>query len=180
MEQSEMELIDHTAAWLKGEDFEMAMLALAGGMVFAVSAAFWLFGTTPAAQAMVLPLLAVGALFVVTGVAGLLGSQGRLDVMSEAWRDDPVAFARAEKARVEGFSALFTGTIIGAALFSAIALGLFVFSENPHLRAIAIVLVLLACAGFTFDFFSKERADRYYGAITGELREHAGVDGSGG
>ena len=64
-----MDVIDHTGSLAEGrEQFEVALLALAGLFVLALAGVFWWFGATPGARAMILPLIAVAVLFF--GAAG--------------------------------------------------------------------------------------------------------------
>jgi len=165
-----MEFIDHTVAWSKGEDLETILMTVAGVMTLGLAGAFWFFGTTPGAKAIVLPLAAIAAILIAFGIGTLIGSPARLDALIQAWQADPQAFVTAEKARVEGFVSLYRGTIIGAAIACAIAVLIFTLSLNLHLRSIAIALVLLSALGLIVDYFSKERADTYYRAILDESK----------
>lgn len=160
-----MSLLDSASQWAKGEIFEANLMAFAGLGLVVLAWVFPRFGETPAARAMWIPLLVVGLLLLVAGVAGHITNQIRLGEFAAQFADDPAAFAQAEKLRVEGFQSLYTFTLVLAPVCFAAATALHWFSLNPHLRAVGIALALVGLAGLTIDFFSKERADRYYAAI---------------
>jgi len=166
-----MDFFAHTAAWLKGEQFEMAMSALAGGMVLVFAFVFCQFGTTSAARAMVLPLVILGAVLLSPGAFGLWSEPGKIDTMRLAYESDGLAFVQAEQERIEGFESIYAATAYSALALFIAAFALFWFTLNPHARAFAIALSFLGCACFMFDFFSKERADRYHREILSELAE---------
>ncbi len=164
-----MTLLDHTLAWARGEDFEMALLAGAGLIILMIAALFWRLAATPVSQSLPIPLAAVAFLFLAVGIGGLLGSPARIAAYTTAFEQDPVQFVHAEKSRVEGFEVLYAATIIGAAIGFAVALLIFAFTLHPLARAIAITIAFLGFAGLVFDMFSKERAMTYADAIDAEL-----------
>ncbi|WP_420583670.1 hypothetical protein [Ruegeria sp.] len=166
-----MQFLDHTLAWARGEAFEMSLLATAGVVVLVVAGLMWRFAPTPVGQALPIPLVVVALIFLAGGLGGSIGSQDRLADYAAAFNQDPVAFVHAEKARVEAFEALYTYTLIGAAVAFAAALALFVFSEHATLRAIAVALVFLGLSALIVDMFSKERAVTYANAIEAEIEQ---------
>lgn len=169
-----MEFIQHTIGWTKGEIFESALIGLAGVAVIVVGLAFWIFGETPGAKASPVPLLLLGLLMAAVGTSGYFTNQKRIPRFEQAYAENPGAFVRAEKARVEGFQYLYGITLVLAPACFAVASFFFWFSTNPHLRAVGIALVLLGLSALLVDFFSKERADVYYGRIQSELRSPGG------
>ena len=168
-DESDMTFLDHSIAWQRGEAFEMMVLAGAGGVVLILAVGLWRSAPTALGQALALPLVVVALIFLAAGVLGSLGTTERLAAFSAAFEADPVAFVQAEKARVEAFQRLYTYTIIGAAGAFTGAVMIFVFSEHPLLRAIAVSLAFIGLTGLVVDMFSKERADRYSAAIQSEL-----------
>ena len=157
-----MNFLQHTLAWTRGEILEAALIGLGGFLAMAAGFAFWKLGTTPAAKAMLMPLLILGALLVATGVGSHINNRKRLVTFERAYAEDAAAFVRAEKERVEGFQWMYTMVLVIAPVCFALATAFFWWSKNPHLRAAGIALVLLGLSGLVIDTFSKERADTYY------------------
>jgi len=164
-----MTFLDHTLAWARGEDFEMALLAGAGLIVLMVAVLFWRLATTPVSQSLPIPLAVVALLFLAVGIGGLLGTPAKIAAYTAAFEQDPVQFMHAEKDRVEGFQTLYIGTMVGAAISFAAALLIFAFTLHPLARAIAFTIAFLGLSGLVFDMFSKERAMTYADAIDAEL-----------
>ncbi|WP_349663415.1 hypothetical protein IZU89_12425 [Cellulophaga lytica] len=159
-----MNIIEHTTNWYKGEIFEGTLIGIAGVLLIIVSMAFWKFGKTPNAQAMVIPLAVVG-LFI--GASGFFMSSGNSKALEKitASQIDNQSFVQSEKKRVADFQALYLYTKIGAGICFTIATLLFFISENRHLLAVGIALIIIGISGLTIDYFSKERADVYYNQL---------------
>ncbi len=164
-----MTFLDHSVEWLRGEAFEMALLAGVGSLIMIMAAGLWRLAPTPLGQALPIPLAAVALLFLVAGLAGSSGTSARVAAFTDAFEADPLAFVEAERARVDAFQALYTYTMIGAAVCFAAALAIFALSEHPVHRAVAVTLAFVGVSGLVVDMFSKERSNRYSDAINAEI-----------
>ncbi|MBW2637258.1 MAG: hypothetical protein JRC86_07035 [Deltaproteobacteria bacterium] len=98
-----MELIDHTLSWCRGEIFEGNMALLYGGVVLVISIAFWKYGRTPNARAMIIPLIVVALLFIAGGLYLNLQNQNRIADYQQSYAEDAEKFVQSEKARTEEF-----------------------------------------------------------------------------
>ncbi len=164
-----MSFLDHTMIWAKGEAFEMSLLTLAGALLLLIAGLLWKLAPTPTGQALPIPLSVAAMIFVVAGIIGTLGNSAKLAKYESAYEQSPASFVYAEKARVKKFEALYTYTIIGAAIAFAMAIVIFKLSSNETLCAIAVTLVLIGLSGLLIDMFSKERAKTYEQAIDAEI-----------
>lgn len=164
-----MDFFEVTSAWVKGEIFEALLSAGFGLVLIVVGLLFWFLGKTPNAQALLIPLLVIGAILSGSGFYNAYANNKKLAVYQLEYQQNKTAFIQAEKARVEGFEGLYTFTKYLATGLFAIALLLFFFVNNRHALAIAIALVLLGFSGLVIDYFSKERADIYYQEIINKL-----------
>jgi hypothetical protein len=63
----QMEFIQHTINWCKGEILEGSMVVLYGAVIVIVSILFRKIGATPFTKAMFIPLLVVGLLCIIVG-----------------------------------------------------------------------------------------------------------------
>lgn len=167
--------VTHSVAWASGEMFEASLIGVAGLLTAGLGLVFRTVGSHPHARAMLIPLLVVGTLFVVAGVSGYVGNRALIPQFESAYAADALAFVTAEQARVEGFDALYTFTLILAPVcFTASSL-LFWLTEGPHLRATGLALALVGLAGLTIDSFSKVRANQYAARIQAELTALTGA-----
>ncbi|OJY16225.1 MAG: hypothetical protein BGO98_40220 [Myxococcales bacterium 68-20] len=160
-----MDLVRHSINWARGEIFEMTLIAIAGVLVTVIGVAFWRFGATPMAKALLIPLMVLGLFFVSIGVSGYVANQRRIPAFEQAYRANPAAFARAEKTRVEGFQYMYTSTNVVAPIGFALAVAIYWLSLDPRARAAGMALVLFGLFGLVIDGFSKERADIYYAKV---------------
>ena len=166
------DFLKHSIDWAQGEMSDAVVLACVGLILVVLGPTVHRLSSGPAGKALLMPLLAVGTLFVVAGVYGYLSNSSRIDEFTAAFTADPGTFLAAEQHRVEEFQSLYTYTQIFAALCFTVAVGLFAGSLNPTLRATAVALVLLGLTGLVIDFFSKERADTYYAHIEATVTLH--------
>jgi hypothetical protein len=169
-----VDLIRHSHTWVRGEIFEMVMITITGGLLGVAGLAFARFGATPLAKALLVPLLVLGLLFASIGISGYVSNKRRLSAFERDFRQNPIAFARAEKARVEGFQYLYTITLVLAPISFGLASGLFWLTLAPRVRAAGIALVMFGLLGLVIDAFSKERADIYYAKVVAALTESSG------
>jgi hypothetical protein len=170
-----MDFLRHSVAWVRGEIFEMTLVAVAGTTLVALGIAFWRLGATPLAKAMLVPLVVIGLLFATIGVSGIVSNRQRIPAFEQAHHEDAMAFARAEKERVEGFQYMYRITNVLAPICFALAVGLFWLTLNAYARAVGIALVLFGLFGLVIDGFSKERADLYYTKVMEAQAQHGAV-----
>lgn len=164
-----MSFFEHSRAWYQGESLDMAVLAAVGITLLLAAALFWRLGHTPLGQAMALPLAVVALIFLGAGVSGVVGTPAKIAAAEVRFRADPQAYVQAERARVDGFEALYRYTMLGAALAFALAVAAFALSDGPNTRAIAFALALLGTSALLIDAYSQERAAGYATAIDAQL-----------
>jgi hypothetical protein len=167
-----MEFIQKTTNWVKGEIFEGIIIGSFGLLTIICSLLLWKFGETPNAKAVIIPLAVVGILLLAIAIGGIANNNKRLHQYTEAFNKNKTEFVKSEKKRVEDFQYLYKITIIIASIGFTIAICFFLFTNNHILKAIAIALIIIGLSGLTIDYFSKERADMYYKAITTEIKSH--------
>jgi hypothetical protein len=173
-----MEFIEHSVAWRRGEIFEGRMMVLFGAVVTAVAAAFWRFGSTPAARTMFLPLLVVGALALVAGISMNFTNQSRIGAYRAAHAEDPVAFVRSERERTEAFIKWYPYTMFTFSFVALAGCAVFLWKPTPHGRAMGLALLTLSLGVLFIDHFSEERADGYHTQIMQALERQAVPSGS--
>jgi hypothetical protein len=167
-----MDFLQQTINWVKGEIFEAIIIGSFGLLTIICSLLLWKFGETPNAKAAIIPLAIVGIFFLAVAIWGIASNNKRLPQYTEAFINDKTEFVKSEKKRVEDFQYLYKMTIIIASVGFAIAICFFLFTNNHILKAIGLALIILGLAGLIIDYFSKERADTYYKAITNEMESH--------
>jgi lipoprotein signal peptidase len=161
--------IQHLTNWVRGEIFEAAIFGSFGLLTIIISFLFWKFGETPNAKAVIIPLAVVGTFFFLTAVSVISSNKKRLVQYTQAYYNDPAAFVKSEKKRVEDFQYLYTVTIIVASVCFAISICVFLSTNNQLLKAIGLALIIFGLTGLVIDYFSKERAEDYYKAITKKI-----------
>jgi predicted histidine transporter YuiF (NhaC family) len=167
-----MDFIQHTTNWVKGEIFEATIFGSFGLLTIICSLLFWKFGVSPNSKAVIIPFAIVGVFFLATAISGIVSNNKRLTEYTEAFQKDKKSFIESEKKRVEDFQYLYKMTVIIAAVSFAVAICFFLFTDNYILRAIGLALIVFGLTGLIIDYFSKERADNYYKAITTEIESH--------
>ena len=156
-----MELIDYTNKWLTGEIYEDLAILVTGIVMLVLVVAAWRFGSSVSARAVIVPLLVATALFIGGGAALAANNSHRRVQFEQEYKESPQKFLESEKARVDAFMKIYPQTIIYSAVMMIIAVCVFAFCTAPWLRASALVLILVALAALTIDFFSKERGEAY-------------------
>ena len=156
-----MELIDYTNKWLIGEIHEDLAMVIGGVLLLVLAILAWRFGTSESARAIFLPLLVAAVIFIGGGAALTINNHQRGEKFLEQYQESPQNFLDSEKARVADFMKIYPQTIIVASVLMVIAICLFAFCTRPWLRATALVLILVAFAALTIDYFSKERGIIY-------------------
>ena len=156
-----MNLLDYANKWLDGEIKEDIAIAIAGAALLILSILAWRFGTSESAKAMIIPLLAAALLLIVMGVALGFNNYSRKEKFEQQYSESPQEFLESEKERVDEFMKIYPMTIIVASVMMVIGICVFAFLSKPILRASALVLIFVALAALTIDYFSKERGVIY-------------------
>lgn len=164
-----MDFIQHTTSWIKGEIFEATLFGSFGLLTIISSFLLWKLGNTPGSKALIIPLALVGLFFLITAISGINANNKALPQYTAAFKQNPEAFIKSEKARVEGFQYLYKMTIVVASISFVLAICAFLFTQNTTLRGVGIALAILGLTGLIIDYFSKERADLYYSQIINSI-----------
>ena len=164
-----MNFYRHTQAWIKGEIFEGTIILIAGIAIIVLTFLFWKFGSTPFSKAIVLPILVIALILGSIGTSMIVSNNKRLIEMEKSYNKDNSAFVDSEKIRIEGFMYMYTMSKYIALVCFLVALAFFFFTENRHLQAIGIALIIFGFSSLLIDYFSKERADMYYEQVMIEL-----------
>jgi len=69
-----MSALDHALAWVQGERMEGAAAGVLAALLVVSAGMLWTFAVTPAARALIVPLLVLGALIVANGIASRIRS----------------------------------------------------------------------------------------------------------
>jgi hypothetical protein len=165
-----MNILEHSIAWAKGEQFEGMCIAIGGIISIFLAVLLWKYGTTFNAKSLVLPTMVFGILFTLMGCFMIYSNGQRQTKFQQAYETNSEQFTLAEKKRVEDFQFMYpTSLAISAACF-LITLIAFVWSKNPTFHAISIVLSAFGLSLIIIDYFSKERASLYYEQILQQLQ----------
>lgn len=166
-----MDFIQHTLNWTRGEILESSIFGLFGLTCLFISAAFWKFGSTPGARALIIPLLVIGLLYAAVGSFGIYNNTQRLTKFTEAHEADPEGFLQREKDRVEGFMKWYFYTFGTGTIMILGGLGIFLFVGGPRPRGIGLALILMGLSFLCIDFFSEERAVTYQQEIVKAIKQ---------
>ena len=174
-----MELIDYTNKWLAGEIHEDLAMVVGGVLLLILAFVAWRFGTSESARAIILPLTVAAVVFIVGGGALAYNNHQREKQFTEQYQESPQKFLESEKARVADFMKIYPQTIIAVAVMMLVGICVFAFCTKPWLRASSLVLILVALAALTIDYFSKERGVIYQQELSGFVTEnpHSNLDG---
>lgn len=157
-----MDIFQHTTDWIKGELFEGKLVLLFGILTCFSAIIFYKIGTTPNAKAMLWPLLVTGFMFIGIGGGMLYSNPKRLNEFPKVYKENPKAFVKSEKERVQAFTKWYPTTRYVFAVLGILGIVLFLFWDKPIGRAIGISLLLMTIATYVVDHFSEERAHTYY------------------
>lgn len=157
-----MDFYQHTTHWLKGELFEGTIILVFGVILLIISLLLWKFGLTANARSLVIPILVVGLLFSLGIGSMMISNQKRIAQFDKAYQENPEAFIKSEKQRVEDFQVLYKYSVGFAALSFLLTIIAFGFFENRIFQSICIALMIIAVSLIIIDHFSKERAGIYY------------------
>lgn len=154
--------MQNTINWYNGEIFEGKFILGFGFFLILTALLFYFLGNTPSAKALLIPLLVIGIFFSLTG-ANMIRSNGKQkQEIAKKYEQNPKEFINAEIIRVDDFQYLYPMSIAISLACFLIAIALLYFTQNVHLKAVAISLILLGMAFAVIDYFSKERATIYY------------------
>ena len=156
-----MELIQHTQNWVKGELLGSISMGVMGFLIVAAGLLLWRYGTTPYAKAMIIPLLIVGMIPFVMGIAGSYTNSTRMTGYEQQWQADKSSFVASEKERVEGFDNIFKFTYPMAAIFTIGGAILFFVFSSATLKSICLAVMILGMQVYVLDYFAAQRAETY-------------------
>lgn len=157
-----MNFYQYTQNWLKGELFEGTIILISGIILIIIALLFWKFGSTPNAKSLVIPIFVVGLLFSLGIGSMMFSNQKRITQFEEAYQDNPTAFIKSEKQRVEDFQVLYKYSVGFAAISFLLTIIAFGFFENRIFQSICIALMIISVSLIVIDHFSKERSQIYY------------------
>jgi len=158
----EMEFIQHTINWVRGEILESVVFGAFGVITLIISIVFWRFGKTPNAKGMIIPLLVIGSFYFIAGAVNIYRNQQRIPQYQEEYQKNPVGFVESEKNRTEGFMNIYIYTYVIGTVMILTGLILFLFVGGANPKGIGLSLILMGLSLLCIDYFSKERAISYH------------------
>ena len=161
-------IIEDTIRWTRGEIVECWSLAILGACFVGLALLYWKTSTSEQTRALIWPFLVAGGLLLVLGIIGIFLNHARLVSFQAGFDANPVAFAAAEKLRVEGFLSVYQYTLATASLLLACGLGLFWLRHTPVSRGISLALVVVGLGILVVDHLSEANAHRYYAALVAQ------------
>lgn len=165
-----MNIIEHSIAWAKGEQFEGMCIAVGGILSIVLAILLWKFGTTINAKSLVIPTLVFGLLLTLMGGFMIYSNGQRQHDFQQSYEKNSIEFTQQEKMRVEDFQFMYPTSLAISVVCFLTTLIAFVWSNNPNFQAIGIVLSVFGLSLIIIDFFSKERAAIYYEQILQNLQ----------
>ena len=165
-----MNIIEHSIAWAKGEQFEGMCIAIAGVLSIFLAGLLWKYGTTFNAKSLVIPTIVFGTLFTLMGSYMIYSNRQRQTEFQQAYESNSEQFINFEKQRVEDFQFMYPTSLAISAVCFLITIIAFVWSKNPNFHAIGILLSVFGLSLIIIDYFSKERASIYYEQILQQLQ----------
>ncbi|MEJ8605611.1 manganese efflux pump [Riemerella anatipestifer] len=157
-----MDMIQNIINWYNGEIFEGKFILGFGFFLILTALLFYFLGNTPAAKALLIPMLVIGLFFSITGVNMIYSNGKQKQEIVKRYEQNPKEFINTEIKRVNDFQYLYPMSIAISLACFLIAIALLYFTQNIYLKAIAISLILFGMAFAVIDYFSKERATIYY------------------
>ena len=156
-----MDFYQHTQEWIQGEMFESVCIATGGGILVVIAITLFIYGSTPNASSLSIPLGVIGILLLVGGIGMYRGNVKRTQELPVQYEANKTEFIKAEKERVATFDNMYNfGKKLVTGCF-IIGLLLLFFVKNPHFKSIGIALIILGVSVIFIDHFSKERAAIY-------------------
>lgn len=165
-----MNLLEHSIAWAKGEQFEGMCIAIGGVLSIFIAGLLWKYGATINAKSLTIPTLVFGILFTLMGSYMVYSNENRQTQFQQAYESNSEQFINSEKQRVEDFQFMYPTSLAISAVCFLITLIAFIWSKNPTFHAIGIMLSVFGLSLIIIDYFSKERASIYYEQILQQLQ----------
>ena len=156
-----MKVIDFTNQWLAGEVAAGRCMLIMGIIAIVAAIVFWRMPDSPVLRALVIPIAVVGLLHAGTGAFMLYSTDKQKTEYTVAAEQDEAQFLQAEKERVAGFGASYTGVIIFCAIAFVAALLMFALCSSLTWRSVAVVIVYFCLSLLVGDLFSKHHAQVY-------------------
>lgn len=157
-----MEILKTATEWAKAEVFSSKFFILFGIMFVLATVGFWQLGKTEIARAFIIPTLVAGSLILAVGLGIFFTNKSRITSFEKAYRNDPIAFVKAEITRTEKSINEFRNivfkiipSIIIAAAF------LIVFFDRPVWRAIGITTIAMMVIILLVDSNANARIEIY-------------------
>ena len=171
-----------TLNWVRGEQIEGIVVACTALIILLAGILLPRLVATPAAKALMIPLIVVGVLYAAVGASIHYSATKEKKVLTEQYEStDQQAFVQSEIARVQTFQASYNTSRIITSMLFVVGLLLFWFSNygtlnaywlshNTTLQAVGIACALFATVGILVDYFSMHRARFYYDILTAAVQ----------
>ena len=176
-----MNLTD-TLNWVRGEQTEGIVVACVAIIILLAGIFLPRILATPAARALMIPLIVVGSIYVAVGASIGLSARQQEKALTEKYQStEQQAFVQDEIQRVQGFQSSYNTSRIITSLLFVVGLLLFWFSNyktlnafwlshNTTLQGIGIACILFGLVGICVDYFSMHRAKTYYDILTSVMQ----------
>ena len=158
------DMLPHILKYFRAEKDAGFYIIVIGAAIIALSA--WLWWSGNRYRAMAIPLLVIAIIEVVVGSSIYLRTDKQIDVLTEQYYTDRVAFERAETPRMEKIMSAFRiYKIIEIVLLVAGFAMAIVFRKRPIYMRVGIGLMIQAAIQFGFDIVAAQRAQVYLDAV---------------
>jgi hypothetical protein len=121
---------------------------------------------------LVIPLLIVGSIPFVNGIASVAMNKNRLPVYEQSWQENRQQFILSEQQRVKGFGDIFKYSYPFAMIMTIGGAMLFFWFKSPNGKAISLAMMIIGLMAYFIDHFASERADIYLEHIEKYLLNH--------
>jgi predicted DNA repair protein MutK len=174
-------ILSDTLHWVRGEQIEGIVVACSAVVILLVGIFLPRIVSSPAAKALMIPLIVVGGIYLAVGASIGLSATNEGKALTEKYQDsEQHGFVQDEIQRVQGFQSSYNTSRIITSLMLVAGLLLFWFSNvktlnafwlshNITLQGIGIACVLFGLVGICVDYFSMHRAKAYYDILTSVL-----------
>ena len=166
-----MEFIDNTINWVKGEIIEATIICVFGAIIVLSGLLFWKFGTTQHAKSLIIPLIFIGTIPLLNGVIGIINNKNRIPSYELHWKQNQEEFIKTEYKRVKGFDNIFKYTYPLAIILTIGGTILFFVLNSSNWKAISLAMMTLGLMTYYIDHFASERAEIYLEQIEKELKK---------
>lgn len=154
-----------TQDWVNGELLEGIIVAAFGIAAVLIGVALWHYGKSPAARALVLPVIICGLAYTGIGLSLRISDRGLTEKFRAEYQANPKTFIVKEKQRVEDFQYMYKISKAVATVTFLATILIFWLTKTPTWHAWGIGLSIFGLAGLLVDYFSQHRALEYYNAI---------------